>query len=545
MKQFTLLLLFIVATFTVNAQISEGFEGSFPPEGWAAFPGTSGSSAAEWAQQDDFETAYGSFGWAHTGDYAVISSFDWEGPTEGWLVTPQFTPTAANHILYFHQRQAYEDEYFSELTIRVSTASQTTHADFTIVDTQTEADISFRAYEPHTVDLSAYIDTPIYVAFVHAQDDDDELYIDSVLTAPMEVPGPSTNPSPADGETGVAITNTQTSHIAFSWEAPTTGGIVEQYNFSIGDDPTHLRLLGHPTDFSANPSIFHFNTTYYWQGAALNMGGNDAATWSFTTAIQPTVDPPYTIDFENDGFVPDGCDQLVTNQKWWKYTNTVSGHIGNVGTTEGTTTNSGGYFAYIDDSTSPDALGTTFATPFVNVSILEQPAFSFYMISNDEADGNVDFSVQAGNEEIGYSVVFTSNTNTAGWEKKVVNLGSIDCSEPIQLRFIVDENTHTTKDDFAIDDIYFDEYSVITLGTTQETITGLACYPNPATDTFTVTAQENIDAIEITNLLGQTVLKLTPSAITTAIDISNLAKGSYMVKIAANDKFTTVKMIKE
>ncbi len=143
--------------------------------------------------------------------------------------------------------------------------------------------------------------------------------------------------------------------------------------------------------------------------------------------------------------------------------------------------------------------------------------------------------------------MFTSNTNTVGWEKKVVDLGSVDCSEPIQLRFIIDENTHTTKDDFAIDDIYFDEYSIITLDTPQEAITGLACYPNPATDTFTITALESINTIEVLNLLGQSVLQLTPSATTTTttIDVSDLAKGSYMVKITANNKFTTVKMIKE
>jgi len=543
LKQITLVFIFFMATLAIKAQISEGFEGSFPPTGWAVFPGTSGSSDTEWEQQDDFESTYNNYGFAHTGNFATISSFDYEDETEGWLVTPQFTPTADEHTLYFHQRQAFVDEYNSEFSIRISTTSQTTHADFTVLETQTEADVPF-VYGPHTVDLSAYIGTPIYIAFVHTQDDDDEWYIDNVLTAPIEVPGPSINPSPADGATGIALTNSQSSHISFSWEAPTTGGAVEQYNFAISHDANALRILGHPDDFTANPSTFHFNTTYYWKAAALNMGGENSVVWSFTTALQPTFSAPYTIDFENAGSVPDGCDQLVTNEKWWKYSDNIAvGHIGNDDDTQGTVTDSGNYFAYIDDSQSPNALNTTFATPFIDLSTLAEPAFSFFMISHDEGGGNVDFSVEAGNDTNGYSEVFTSNTNTAGWEKKIIGLGAVDCTIPVQLRFIINENNSTAKDDFAIDDIVFNTLDALSTPD-NGTIEGLSYFPNPTTDRLTIKAIKNIESVEIHNLLGQCVLKTTPSAAEISIDISNLAKGGYIVKVATKHLFETFKITK-
>jgi len=539
MKRITLLIL-LLTTISLNAQISEGFEGSFPPSGWAAFPGSNGvSSDAEWVQQDDIWNNRP--GYAHTGAFAALSSFDYEDYTEGWLVTPQFTPTAAEHILYFHQRQLSSVDYYSEYTIRVSTTSQTTHADFTIIDTQDETNVPM-IFGLHTVDLSAYIDTPIYIAFVHAQDDDDEWYIDDVLTEAVDLPGASINPIPADGATGISITNTQTSHIAFSWEAPTDGGTVDQYNLFIGSSSDDLRLLGHPTSFTANPSIFHYNTTYYWKAAAVNMGGETSSIWSFTTSDVPTFTAPYIIDFENDGFVPDGCDQLVTNEKWWEYSNSISEHMGNAGDAEGTTTNSGGYFAFVDSSDNPDATNTTFISPLIDMSSIEEPAVSFYIMSNNEGATNVDFSVQAGNEANGYTTVFTSNTNTNGWEKKIAMLNGIDTTIPIQLKFIIDETNGTSKDDFAIDDIEFFESTVTNV--TNEDIEGLNYYPNPTLDIFTINANEKIETVSIYNLLGQEVIKVSPNTTMTKINTNNLSSGSYTVKILANNKLKTIKMIK-
>jgi len=534
------LLFFLLASFVFNAQIIESFEGSFPPAGWVAFPGQSGASFTEWEQQDDVYS--GTIGWAHTGEFATVSSFDYEGLTEGWLVTPQYTPTADEHTLYFHQRQLSSEDYSSEYTIRVSTATQTTHADFTIIDTQDETEVPM-VYGLHTVDLSAYIGTPIFLAFVHAQDDDDEWYIDDVLTVEVEVPGATTNPVPANGATEIAITNSQTSVVDLSWVEPTTGGDALQYDLFVGSTIDNLRLLGRPENFEAHPSTFHFNTTYYWKAAAVNMGGESSDTWSFTTVEQPTINAPYNIDFENAGFVPDACDQAVMNIKWWEYANALSGHIGNNGNAEGTATESGGYFAFIDDSDNPNSLNSTFLTPFIDFSGISQPAFSFYMISNGEGEGNVTFSIKAGNDAIGWTTVFTSETDTAGWEKKVVELNAVDTSNPIQLQFIVDEIADTTKDDFAIDDIKFD--TLYELSTNDFTISGLSYSPNPTQDIFTIQADEIIETVAIYNLLGQQVFTQLINSETIEINTNDLVAGSYIVKITTSNKQNSFKIIKE
>ena len=101
------------------------------------------------------------------------------GLAEDWLVTPQFTPEASAPVLTFAQRQSFITNYGSVYTVRVSTLSQSNHADFTTVDTQTEDDFTYY-YTMREVDLSAYIGTPIYVAFVMENDDADNWYVDDV-----------------------------------------------------------------------------------------------------------------------------------------------------------------------------------------------------------------------------------------------------------------------------------------------------------------------------------------------------------------------------
>jgi len=553
MKKIIFIFLLSLA-FTAKAQISEGFEGgTFPPEGWAAFPGTSGGSDAEWDTQEDLYG--GHYGYAHTGEYSAISSFDWEGETEGWIVTPQFTPTEESHTLFFHQRQLSHDDYGSTYTVRVSTESQTTHADFTIVDTQTEEDVDADMFMPHTVDLSAYIDTPIYVAFVHNQDDGDEWYIDDVLTDPIAYPGLCINPTPADAEVNVSITNTQTSQIDLYWDAPTDGGEVLQYDLWIAhliseeEGVSDLSLIGHPTDMEAHPKTFHFNTIYFWAPAPNNMMGYNPELegWAFMTSPQPTVTTPYVIDFENEGFVPDACDQFITNQKWWEYAEVPTGHIGNGGSFEGTTTESGGYFAFIDDSDVPNSLNTIFSTPYINFTGIDQPAFSFYKNSNNEGGANVDFSIKMrviGEDDPLEESIYTSNTNTAGWEKVVVELDPMDCTLPVQFLFVIDENEDSSKDDFAIDDITFDSLSNIA-SINDQTIEGLDFYPNPVKNSLNIQANETVNKVEIYTLLGQLVLHVEKNATSISIDTSNLDNGNYIVKVFSNNKQNSLKFVKE
>ena len=287
MKKITLLLFLLTITFTSYAQFPEGFETAVPPSGWTSFIGTNGEGTVQ-----NWKTSTSA---ASGSQAAYISYENVANEAEDWLVTSQFTPTAAANILTFQQRQAYTSAYGSTYTIRVSTASQTTHADFTIVDTQSESDFS-TVYSAHNVDLSAYNGTPIYVAFVMANDDGDSWYIDDVdLIADATAPDCASNPTPAVGAVGVEIISG--GNVDIAWDAPTTGDPATSYEVFWGTTSGDLTSLGDLTATSVQITNITYSTTYYWMVVPKNVGGSatGCAEWSFTAEDAPPPPPNDTL----------------------------------------------------------------------------------------------------------------------------------------------------------------------------------------------------------------------------------------------------------
>ncbi|WP_300491675.1 T9SS type A sorting domain-containing protein [Flavobacterium sp.] len=73
----------------------------------------------------------------------------------------------------------------------------------------------------------------------------------------------------------------------------------------------------------------------------------------------------------------------------------------------------------------------------------------------------------------------------------------------------------------------------------------LAYYPNPVTNSLTVSNPEAFTGITVSNLLGQIVFDRKVNSTLHEIDFSNLSKGIYMVRVSANDQSKTFKIIKE
>jgi len=174
---------------------------------------------------------------------------------------------------------------------------------------------------------------------------------------------------------------------------------------------------------------------------------------AFTT-LCPIFDAPFLETFE-DGGVLDACWIQNEGNESWMFANMVTspGHVGNSGDVFGTTTASGGYFAYVDDS-DPAVTNNTISTPMINVADLGSPTLYFYYVSNNEGNTNVDFSIDVWDGATWNVGFFTSNTNTNGWEQIVLDLSGFNITGPIQIKFIVDENNgFDFYDDLAIDDI--------------------------------------------------------------------------------------------
>lgn len=80
-----------------------------------------------------------------------------------------------------------------------------------------------------------------------------------------------------------------------------------------------------------------------------------------------------------------------------------------------------------------------------------------------------------------------------------------------------------------------------------DTFTGenFMAYPNPVKDVLNLSYSQNIEKVQVLNLLGQEVLTKSINASQSQIDMSNLAQGTYLVKVTSEDQVKTIKVIKE
>lgn len=76
-------------------------------------------------------------------------------------------------------------------------------------------------------------------------------------------------------------------------------------------------------------------------------------------------------------------------------------------------------------------------------------------------------------------------------------------------------------------------------------ISGLNYYPNPANNVLTVEAKEALTDITIYTVLGQMLESKTINSEKATLDLSAFAKGTYFLKIRADDKIRNIKIIKE
>ncbi|MBC3848022.1 T9SS type A sorting domain-containing protein [Winogradskyella echinorum] len=70
-------------------------------------------------------------------------------------------------------------------------------------------------------------------------------------------------------------------------------------------------------------------------------------------------------------------------------------------------------------------------------------------------------------------------------------------------------------------------------------------YPNPVKNTLNLNAQNTIEQVAMYNMLGQEVLRATPNAIDSELDMSSLQTGTYFVKVTIANVTKTIRVIKQ
>ena len=89
------------------------------------------------------------------------------------------------------------------------------------------------------------------------------------------------------------------------------------------------------------------------------------------------------------------------------------------------------------------------------------------------------------------------------------------------------------------------QVTTTTLGTATNTLEGFTLYPTIVKEALNFRSQNNVEAITVFNLLGQKVFSGAPNTNNSSINLSKLRPGVYVVKVSAEGKTGSYKVIKE
>ncbi|MEZ4976227.1 MAG: T9SS type A sorting domain-containing protein [Flavobacteriaceae bacterium] len=94
---------------------------------------------------------------------------------------------------------------------------------------------------------------------------------------------------------------------------------------------------------------------------------------------------------------------------------------------------------------------------------------------------------------------------------------------------------------------YIDDVSIVSNSLSVEDLMpyNLKIYPNPAKDFVKLSASQPISKIEVFDILGKQVLRETINSIRTEVNIANLPKGLYIMKVFIGETIGSFKIIKE
>lgn len=85
----------------------------------------------------------------------------------------------------------------------------------------------------------------------------------------------------------------------------------------------------------------------------------------------------------------------------------------------------------------------------------------------------------------------------------------------------------------------------VSLSSNSFDFSGFRAYPIPVNDMFNISYTKEISNISVVNLLGQEVMAKKVNALNTTLDMSSLAKGTYLLKVASDNQVGTIKIVKE
>jgi len=518
MKKQLLLALFAVPVIA-NAQFFENFEGSaVMPVGWTAL---NGGDVNTWEIID----YTGSNINAYSGSQTVSIGFDTD-PHDDYLVTPAITVTAGvSDYLSFYARS--RDPFFPEtMSVKVSTTAATASG-FTNTLAASVAPASGADFYKYTYDLSAYAGQTIYIGFHSETTDMFYFDIDDVFvgTAPT-----------CDVPSNIMLNGSSSDSAYISWTASPTAGASYQIEYGpAGFVQGTGTVISSGTTSATIPSLSP-STAYQFYVRA-NCGTNGFSLWSaaipFSTSCVALANFPYAENFDNETIPDCWRNEAVSGggTAVWNYV---------LENQNGTITPKSAPRMAEFRTTSSGNMANLVMVP-LDLSALASPELHF-SLANTNWLGDVDelriyYKSNAGDAWTPIGSTYT--TEHTSWLN--VSIPLPDKSSHYQIAF---QGTSNFARGMDVDDVtVMDASAPLAVDTTEKADHTIKIYPNPAKDRVFIKENGNIRSIEIFSLTGRLIKTLDKSS--KSIDISDMMKGVYLIRIKSEGTDQSFKLIKE
>ena len=333
---------------------------------------------------------------------------------------------------------------------------------------------------------------------------------------------------------------------AITWDAPSSGITPTGYEIFWGTtsgDLTSLGVIDAP-DTTVNITGLAYGATYYYSvvpqnGASLAIG---CAEYSITIENAPI---PFSTDFTNypAGFTesegPFGSPDATDNDSAWG----TSDFLNDATLGKGAKVNI--YGTSRDEYLISPTFDLSAGTHYLNIDA----GITDWNLTGADADG-------MGADD--YVAVLFSEDDGASWVELYrwdSTSGLTNAAEAMP-EYVLSSTSSTAK--FALYansgassggdyDFHVTNFQVTTttLGTATNILEGFTLYPTIVKEELNFRSQNNVEVITVFNVLGQKVFSGAPNTNNSSINLSNLRPGVYVVKVSAEGKIGSYKIIKE
>jgi len=334
--------------------------------------------------------------------------------------------------------------------------------------------------------------------------------------------------------------------INITWDAPSSGIAPTGYEVFWGTTSGDLTSLGETTNTFAEigGADIDYGNTYYYSVVPQNGGSPAIGCTEYSLSTEAAASIPFSTNFSaypGPGFSESTGPYLnpSASASNWLASNFLND------ATLGTGAKVNIYSTSIDEYLISPTFDLSAGTHYLNIDA----GITDYNGTGADADGmdvDDDYVALVFSEDDGASwselYRWDSSSGLTNASQAMPEASISSTSSTAKFALYAYSGASGADYDFHITNF---QVTTTTLGTATNTLEGFTLYPTIVKEALNFRSQNNVEAITVFNLLGQKVFSGAPNTNNSSINLSKLRPGVYVVKVSAEGKTGSYKVIKE